>query len=43
MAAQLDPAQVVEVVLKIAGFSGDKVMVALGLDLDEIEPFELSI
>jgi alkylhydroperoxidase family enzyme len=43
VAAHLEPAQVVEVVLKIAGFSGDKVMVALGLDLEEIDPFELSI
>lgn len=35
------PAQVVELVLKLVGFSGDKVMVALGLDFDEIEPFTM--
>jgi hypothetical protein len=31
-----DPAQVTEIVLKLMGYSSDKVMVALGLDLEEI-------
>jgi alkylhydroperoxidase family enzyme len=36
VAANLTPTQVVELVLKLMGFSSDKVMVALGLDLDEV-------
>ena len=35
VAAQLSAEQVVELVLKLVGFSSDKVTVALGLDLDE--------
>jgi hypothetical protein len=31
-----DSAQVAEIVLKLMGYSSDKVMVALGLDLEEI-------
>jgi hypothetical protein len=34
--AQLTPAQVVETVLKLMQWSSDKVMVTLGLDLDEV-------
>jgi len=41
VAAQLTPGQVVEVTLKLMGFSNDKVMVALGLDMDEIRLFTL--
>jgi alkylhydroperoxidase family enzyme len=41
VAAHLSPAQIVELALKLMGFSNDKVMVALGLDLDEIRPFTL--
>jgi alkylhydroperoxidase family enzyme len=41
VAAQLSPAQIVELTLKLMGFSNDKVMVALGLDFDEIRPFTL--
>ena|SRR5438093_3967261 len=41
VAAHLTPAQVVELVLKLMGFSSDKVMVALGLDLDEVRIFTL--
>ncbi len=41
VAAQLSPAQIVELALKLMGFSNDKVMVALGLDFDEIRPFTL--
>ena len=36
VAAHLTPVQVVELVLKLMGFSSDKVTVALGLDLDEV-------
>ena len=36
VAAHLTAEQVVELVLKLTGFSSDKAMVALGLDLDEI-------
>lgn len=32
----LDSAQVVELVLKLMGYSSDKIMVALHLDLDEV-------
>ena len=41
VAAHLSPAQTVELALKLMGFSNDKVMVALGLDFDEISPFTL--
>src|SRR5437016_11341289 len=41
VAAQLTPVQVVEVVLKLMGFSSDKVMVALGLDFDEVRVFTM--
>jgi hypothetical protein len=41
VSAQLSPAQVVEVVLKLMGFSSDKAMVALGLDLDEVRTFTM--
>ena len=33
---QLTSAQVAELVLKLMGFSSDKIMVALGLDLEEL-------
>jgi alkylhydroperoxidase family enzyme len=39
VAAHLTPVQVVELALKLMGFSSDKVMVALGLDLDEVRTF----
>jgi len=38
----LSQVQVVELVLKLMGFSSDKVMVALGLDLDEVRVFTMS-
>ena len=41
IAAQLTPAQVVELVLKLMGFSSDKAMVALGLDFDEVQTFTM--
>jgi alkylhydroperoxidase family enzyme len=41
VAAHLSPAQVVEIVLKLTGFSSDKVMVALGLDFEEVRVFTL--
>ncbi len=41
VAAHLSPAQVVELVLKLMGFSSDKVMVALGLDFDEVRIFAM--
>ncbi len=41
IAAHLAPAQIVEVVLKLMGFSSDKAMVALGLDLDEVQTFTM--
>jgi alkylhydroperoxidase family enzyme len=41
IAQELTPSQVVEVVLKLMGFSSDKAMVALGLDFDEVRPFAL--
>jgi hypothetical protein len=41
VAAELSPAQVVEVVLQLVGFSNDKVMVALGFDLDEVNIFTM--
>ena len=34
--SHLDSAQVAELVLKLMGFSSDKIMVALGLDLEEM-------
>ena len=40
-AAHLTPTQIVEVVLKLMGFSSDKVMVALGLDFDEVNIFTM--
>ena len=39
VAAHLSQAQVVEITLKVMGNASDKVMVALGLDFDEIEIF----
>jgi alkylhydroperoxidase family enzyme len=41
IAEHLSAEQVVETVLKLSGFSSDKVMVALGLDLDEVRPFPI--
>jgi hypothetical protein len=41
IAAELTPVQVVEVVLKVMGFSSDKAMVALGIDFDEERPFTM--
>jgi alkylhydroperoxidase family enzyme len=41
VATQLSPVEIVEVVLKVMGFSSDKVMVALGLDFDEISIFTM--
>ena len=41
VAGHLSAAQIVEVVLKLMGFSSDKTMVALGLDLDEVRVFEM--
>jgi alkylhydroperoxidase family enzyme len=41
IAAELTPDQIVEVVLKMMGFSSDKTMVALKLDFEEIRPFTL--
>jgi alkylhydroperoxidase family enzyme len=41
VAAELTPVQVVELVLKLMGFSSDKVMVALGLDFDEVSVFTM--
>jgi hypothetical protein len=35
-AANLSATQVVEMAVKLMGFSSDKVMVALGLDIDEV-------
>jgi hypothetical protein len=37
----LTPTNAIEVVLKMMGFSSDKVMVALGLDFDEINIFTM--
>jgi alkylhydroperoxidase family enzyme len=39
--ARLSPVQVVELVLKLMGFSSDKAMVALGLDFDEVKTFTM--
>jgi alkylhydroperoxidase family enzyme len=41
IASQLSAVQAIEIVLKLMGFSSDKVMVALGLDFDEVRVFEL--
>ena len=41
LADHLSPEQAVELVLKLMGFSSDKVMVALGLDFDEINVFTM--
>ena len=41
VAAHLTPTQVVELVLKLMGFSSDKVMVALGLDFEEVNIFTM--
>jgi alkylhydroperoxidase family enzyme len=41
IAAHLAPAQVVELVLKLMGFSSDKALVALGIDLDEVQTFTM--
>jgi alkylhydroperoxidase family enzyme len=41
VAEHLTPTQVVEVTVKLMGFSSDKVTVALGLDLDEVSIFSM--
>jgi hypothetical protein len=41
VAAHLTPTQVVEEILKLMGFASDKVIVALGFDLDEITRIEM--
>jgi hypothetical protein len=41
IAAHLSPAQVVELVLKLMGFSSDKALVALGIDYDEVQTFTM--
>jgi alkylhydroperoxidase family enzyme len=41
VAAHLTSLQVVELVLKLMGFSSDKAMVALGLDFDEVRTFTM--
>jgi alkylhydroperoxidase family enzyme len=41
IAAHLSAQQVVETVLKLTGFSSDKVMVALGLDYAEVQVFTM--
>jgi alkylhydroperoxidase family enzyme len=41
VASQLSAGQAIEIVLKLMGFSSDKAMVALGLDLDEVRVFEM--
>ena len=41
VAEHLTPTQIVEVVLKLMGFSSDKVMVVLGLDFDEVNIFTM--
>ncbi len=41
IATHLTPAQVVELTLKLMGFSSDKALVALGIDLDEVQPFTM--
>ena len=41
VAEHLTAGQAVEVALKLMGFSSDKVMVALGLDMDEVSTFTM--
>lgn len=41
VADHLTAGQAIEVVLKLMGFSSDKVMVALGLDMDEVSTFTM--
>jgi len=41
VAAHLTAEQVVEIVLKLMGYSNDKAMVALGLDFEEVRPFTM--
>ncbi len=40
-AAHLTATQAVELAVKLMGFSSDKVMIALGLDMDEIRIFTM--
>ena len=41
VAEHLSPQQVIELAVKLMGFSSDKVTVALGLDLDEVRVFTM--
>ena len=41
VAEHLSSAQVVELAVKLMGFSSDKAMVALGLDFDEVQIFTM--
>jgi alkylhydroperoxidase family enzyme len=41
VAEHLSSAQVVELAVKLMGFSSDKAMVALGLDFDEVRVFTM--
>jgi hypothetical protein len=41
VARELTAEQAVETVLKLMGFSSDKVMIALGLDMDEVAVFTM--
>ena len=41
VAEHLSPVQLVEIAVKLVGFSSDKVMVALGLDFDEVRVFTM--
>jgi alkylhydroperoxidase family enzyme len=41
VAAHLSAEQVVELVLKLTGYSSDKAMVALGLDFEEVTVFTM--
>ncbi|MBO0732206.1 MAG: hypothetical protein J2P57_23290 [Acidimicrobiaceae bacterium] len=41
IASRLTPQQIIEVVMKLVGFSSDKAMVALGLDFEEIRIFTM--
>jgi hypothetical protein len=41
VAEHLSPTQAVELAVKLMGFSSDKVMVALGLDFDEVRIFTM--
>ncbi len=38
---QLSAVQVIELVLKLTGYSSDKAMVALGLDFEEVKVFTM--